>query len=321
MQSLPGLIAVLVLAASIVFAKDDLGPFADARSTWPDAFRPGKLASIDLANEALYAFAGEAESFFSGEFAESDAELYEEATLDAKARFYETMSEGDPSLSVTFSGLRVAYRWAEGPMRRVVCIVPRRNVKVSSLPSPAPPVSDTAPPGLTSNSTAPDSAESAPLPSVPSSDGEETRLAGNNTPHGSSTASEVASDAALVPDNKAVLDETPVETKIRACRDRLAETPNDPFLRLRLARLFAQSGQASRATRHYRALVKQLASNRNSMPPHDAASAMVEAAEHARATGNEAQALKFYRSAWKLNDHDLQPRITAAIALLRLHTD
>jgi len=48
---------------------------------------------------------------------------------------------------------------------------------------------------------------------------------------------------------------------------------------------------------------------------------MVEAAEHARATGDEAQALKFYRSAWKLDDPDLQPRITAAISLLRLRVD
>ena len=116
-------------------------------------------------------------------------------------------------------------------------------------------------------------------------------------------------------------DEIPVDAKIRACREGLAETPDDPFLRLRLVRLFAQSGQASRATRHYNALVKRLASDRNVMPVHDAAAAMVEAAEHARATGDEAQALKFYRSAWKLNDPDLQLRITAAVSLLRLRGD
>ena len=85
--------------------------------------------------------------------------------------------------------------------------------------------------------------------------------------------------------------------------------------------MISTSGQAARATRHYRDLVKRLASDRSLMTAHDAAAAMVEAAEHARAAGDEAQALKFYRSAWKLNDPDLQPRISAAIALLRLHVD
>jgi len=302
MKALPETAAVLVLVASATFAKDDLGPFADARSSWPDAFVPGKVATVDLAGEALYAFAGEAESFFDGELAESNAELYEEATLDAKARFYETMSEGDTSRSVSLSGLRVAYRWTEGPMRRVVCVVPRRNVKVS--PSVSTPTPAAALPGPSE----PDSGGTAPIPA-------------------SDMAPPPASDTAPLPahateaDEVSSPDEIPVEAKIRACREQLAESPDDPLLRLRLARLFAQSGQASRATRHYNALVKRLASDRNAMPIHDAASAMVEAAEHARATGNEAQALKFYRSAWKLGDSELQSRITAAIALLQLHVD
>ncbi|MBQ6102432.1 MAG: hypothetical protein IJL06_02050, partial [Kiritimatiellae bacterium] len=156
MKTLPGAAVLLALAASAVSAKDDLGSFADARSAWPDAFVPGKTATVDLAGEALYAFAGEAESFFDGEFAESDAELYEEATLDAKARFYETMSGGDASRSVSLSGLRVAYRWAEGSMRRVVCVVPRRNVKVSpsvSVPAPPAPAPAPGPPGPVSGRT------------------------------------------------------------------------------------------------------------------------------------------------------------------------
>lgn len=296
MKTFPGTAAVLVLVAFATFAKDDLGPFADARSSWPEAFVPGNVAAVDLAGEALYAFAGEAESFFEGEFAESDAELYEEATLDAKARFYETMSGGDVSRSVSLSGLRVAYRWAEGPMRRVVCVVARRNVQASpsvSVPAPPAPAPAPGPPGPVSGETAPPPAPGAEAPD----------------------ASDTGSDA--TPSS----DEIPVDAKIRACREGLAETPDDPFLRLRLARLFAQSGQASRATRHYNALVKRLASDRNVMPVHDAAAAMVEAAEHARMTGDEAQALKFYRSAWKLNDPDLQPRITAAVSLLRLRGD
>lgn len=166
MKTVPGIVAVLALTASAAFARDDLGSFADARAAWPDAFVPGKVATIDRAGEELYAFAGEAESFFPGEMAESDAELYEEATLDAKTRFYETMAGDNPSRSVSLSGLRVAYRWAEGPLRRVVCVVPRRNVAVSppvSGPEQLAPVAE--PVGNTSiaNPPSPESAaESAP---------------------------------------------------------------------------------------------------------------------------------------------------------------
>ena len=307
MKTVPGIVAVLALTASAAFARDDLGSFADARAAWPDAFVPGKVAIVDFAGEGFYAFAGEAESFFPGEMAESDAELYEEATLDAKARFYATMSGGDASRTISLSGLRVAYRWAEGPLRRVVCVVPRRNVAVSppvSGPEPLAPVAE--PVGNTSiaNPPSPESAaESAP--------------GGTNAP----TSTPTSLESPPAPAEGSSSDEIPVDAKIRACREGLAETPDDPFLRLRLARLFAQSGQASRATRHYNALVKRLASDRNVMPVHDAAAAMVEAAEHARMTGDEAQALKFYRSAWKLGDSELQSRITAAIALLRLHVD
>ena len=312
MKSISRPIAVLLLAADVASALNDLGPLAEARAVWPDAFVPGKVTAVDFAGETFYAFAGEAESFFSGEFAESDAELYEEATLDAKARLYGTLSEGDKSRSVALSGLRIAYRWADGPMRRVVCIVPRQNVNVSpsvSIPS--------------QSASVPESAGDTPTSRLPHSG----QVSARNLVDGVPDATNPVIDTATVPipvdksDRLSSSGEIPIEARIRVCRDRLAETPDDPFLRLRLARLFAESGQSSRAARHYCALVKRLAADRSAMSVHDAAAAMVEAAEHARATDNDAQALKFYRSAWKLNDPELQPRITAAISFLRLHID
>lgn len=310
MKTFPGIVIILALGASIGFSKDDLGPFADARRTWPEAFVPGKFSVANHAGEELYAFAGEAESFFTGEFAESDAELFEEATLDAKARFLKTMTKDDPARSIVLSGLRVAYRWAEGPLRRVVCVVLKKNVSVvagnPAFDKPKKFISKDVP-SVATVSCAPKVKRVQPSCATNGLPDIELQAA---LPCGEVLETNT-SDAASA-------DETQIEAKIRVCRERLTERPDDPFIRLRLARLFAQSGQSARATRHYRALVSRLASDKSAMPLHDAASTMVEAAEHARATGNDAQALKFYRSAWKIGDPNLQPRITAEISLLLL---
>lgn len=106
-------------------------PSAEDRAAWPDAFVPGKVAVVEYRGESCYAFAGEAEDFFPGEGLETEAELHDEAVLDAKSHFYEVLSGGDPSRVIGLSGAFVAYWWAEGPMRYVVCMVPVPAVTVS----------------------------------------------------------------------------------------------------------------------------------------------------------------------------------------------
>jgi len=299
MKSFLGTIAVFVLAASIGFASDDFGPFATARSAWPDAFVPGKVATIDFAGEELYAFAGEAESFFEGEFAESESELREEAILDAKANFFEVMTEGDHTRTVSLSGLRVAYRWREESFYFVVCVVPRRNVRVS--PKTAPSAVSSSPLPATSSPSTP---VAAPPPVVSPSAGE------RGTPKTEkSTIVNSSGDAPWMDD------------RIRALRKRLVANPDDPLPRLELARFYAQSGDSGRAVRHYEALARKLAEKPSVMADHEAAASMVEAAEYAQSAGNEAKALKFYRVGWRRHDPELQQRITTAISLLRLHVD
>lgn len=118
------------LAACRMDMPSDL-PLERAKAAWPDAFVPGKVAVIDYHGQPHYAFAGEAEEYFPGEGLETEAELHDEAVLDAKARFYAVMSGGDSSRVVGLSGAFVAYRWAEGPMRYVVCMVPVSAVTVT----------------------------------------------------------------------------------------------------------------------------------------------------------------------------------------------
>ena len=114
---------------------------------------------------------------------------------------------------------------------------------------------------------------------------------------------------------------TPLEDRIRTLRKRLADNPDDPLSRLELSRIFAQTGETGRAVRHYEALARKLTEKPDVMTNHEAAAAMVEAAEYAQSVGNEAKALKFYRVGWRRHDPELQQRITTAISLLRLHVD
>ena len=114
---------------------------------------PGKAEVVDCGGVPHYAFAGEAEDYFPGEGRETEAELFDEAVLDAKTRFYGILSGGDPSRRVELSGLFVARHWTEGPVHRVVCMVPVSAVRVTAgSPAESPPgkeVSATGNPGIT----------------------------------------------------------------------------------------------------------------------------------------------------------------------------
>ena len=287
MKTFPAALAVLAMIATTGLAKDDLGPIDAARSAWPDAFVPGKVASIDRAGEALFAFAGEADVFFPGE---SESNLREEAVLDAKANFFAAMTDGDRSRSVRLSGMRVAYHWREGDKLLVLCVAPRGSVTVSP-PAPAP----VAPAPASGAAVAPTTAPTVAPALVPPA---------SRPAHG-----------------KPSLGPTPLEDRIRSLRKRLADNPDDPLSRLELSRIFVQTGETGRAVRHYEALARKLTEKPDVMTDHEAAAAMVEAAEYAKSVGNEAKALKFYRVGWRRHDPELQQRITTAISLLLLHVD
>ena len=114
-----------------ILAKNELGTIESAQQNYPDAFAPGKVLEVDHDGKSWYAFAGEAEQCFSGKYAESETELFDEATLDAKSNFLSILSHGDSKAKVTMSGLRIAYQYADGAFRRVVCMVPVDSVSVS----------------------------------------------------------------------------------------------------------------------------------------------------------------------------------------------
>ena len=98
MRTFPGLLVAALVGAGIAFAADEAVPPVQTPTPPADASVPGKveLEIVDCGGVPHYAFAGEAEDYFPGEGLETEAELYEEAVLDAKTRFYGILSGGGP---------------------------------------------------------------------------------------------------------------------------------------------------------------------------------------------------------------------------------
>ena len=131
MRTLSGTAVVALLSAGMAFAADTAVALAEAPEDPTDAAVLERLDVVDCGGVPHYAFAGEAEDYFPGEGLETEAELYEEAVLDAKTRLYGILSGGDSSRHVELSGFFVARHWSEGPMRHVECMVPVSAVHVS----------------------------------------------------------------------------------------------------------------------------------------------------------------------------------------------
>ena len=69
----------------------------------------------------------------------SDTERYAEAALDARRNLLRHVTGGSRNATAEVSGIVVAYRFADGTARRVVCLVPVENIRVvSAAPAPKP---------------------------------------------------------------------------------------------------------------------------------------------------------------------------------------
>ena len=78
---------------------------------------------------------GEAEKCFDGDMAESDAELFQEATLDAKKNLYKHLTKEDKTLTVRMNGVKKLYEYSEEKMRRVVLFVAKSDVEIQKRES------------------------------------------------------------------------------------------------------------------------------------------------------------------------------------------
>lgn len=120
-------------ATFAAFAANELGSLSEARKHYPAVFVSGNVLPYTVAGVEGYTYVGEAEQYFTGNQAESDAELYQEACLDAKGNLLAYLKKSHPSCEITLSGATVMYQYAEGKMRYVVCFVPKDAVLIRKV--------------------------------------------------------------------------------------------------------------------------------------------------------------------------------------------
>ena len=131
-------VSVLFAAAPAVRAWDELGSLNEARRAHPEFFAKNAVHRVEVDGVEYWAFTGDSDSTdgFNGL---SDTERYAEAALDARRNLLRHVTGGSKRITAEVSGIVVAYRFAEGPERRVVCLVPVENVHIVTASTPEAP--------------------------------------------------------------------------------------------------------------------------------------------------------------------------------------
>ena len=129
---------VLFLASPAARAWDELGPLAEARRAHPAFFAKGAVHRTEVDGAEHWVFTGDSD-LRDGFEGLSDTERYAEAALDARRNLLRHVTGGSRNATAEVSGIVVAYRFADGTARRVVCLVPVENIRVvSAVPAPKP---------------------------------------------------------------------------------------------------------------------------------------------------------------------------------------
>lgn len=128
-MKLPVMIFV-VFCTTVLMAFEDLGPLKTVQKKYPQIFKTGSVNIITINKIPCYVFSGDAEQAFSGDFAETESELYEEATISAKSNFYDFLSKKDKNVSISMTGCSVLYQYNNKKLYTVILYVPQKNVTV-----------------------------------------------------------------------------------------------------------------------------------------------------------------------------------------------
>ena len=271
-------VALSILMSMTAFAVNDLGSLEKARKDHPAIFVPGNALEYTIDNEIGYVYNGEAEKCFEGALAESDAELFQEASLDAKRNLYKFLTKDDKSLEVQMGEARKLYEFAEAKMRRVVMFVCKDKVSV---------VAKSKLNHGVSNSVVDTVEAKAPVvvKNMNSQERSEAQLITN-----------VAMAATLDPvsnDRKDVEKETPADM-LPIYLDAIAKSPTDCISMSKAAKLYARRNDIATAKKMYSRVVKQVVADEH-MDKEFAAGLLLEAAKFEAANGDVDCALKYYR--------------------------
>ena len=255
----PLALIIFVLGSSILMAFEDLGPLKTAQSQYPQIFKAGSVNIISVNNIPCYVFSGDAEQAFSGEFAETASELYEEATLAAKSNFYEFLSSKDKKVTVSMTGCKVLYQYNDKKIYNVILFVPRANVSIkhnkTNIGSESKKIND---PAASSGKPEEKTSSAAVAPKAATASAAVAPKAAASSAADAPKAAAATSQAAQVIAQPAPSPQSSRERRIERYRNRIKNDPADTFALIRLGDLYQESENFSEAVKFYCSAIKQI---------------------------------------------------------------
>ena len=248
---------------------NDLGTLSDAKKTHPAIFIPGNVLKYTVSGAKGYVYNGESEKCFSGDIAEKDSELYQEAVLDAKRNLIAFLRKQNPNAEVTISGAEKLYEYPEENMRRVVCFVEEDMVSIN---------------------------ERSIQRTIKASEERKVSVINTNEP-----IRKVVKELEREPIKKEPVKENSQHSMVsgdksplESCLMEIAKNPSDCTFRSRAAKLYIRQGDLVKASRMYADIVSQVISNER-IDKEFGAELLMEAAKFERYYGDINTALKYYR--------------------------
>lgn len=286
---------VITSIATSGWGVNDLGALSEAMKTHPAIFIPGNVLKYTISGAKGFVYNGESEKCFSGDMAEKDSELYQEAVLDAKRNLIAFLCKQNPSAEISISGAVKLYEYPEENMRRVVCFVKEDMVSIK--------------------------ARSAKRITEAS---EELKVSIINT---NQLTQKVVKELVKEPikDNNPLPKMSSDESPLDSCLKEIAKNPSDCTFRSRAAKMYIRQGDLVKASRMYADIVGLVISNER-IDKEFGAGLLMEAAKFERRYGDTNTALKYYRllvrcdglRRWKLDEKVSEANKNIADLLLSL---
>ena len=309
------------------FALNELGALDDARAKNPAVFVSGNVLEYTVEGVSGYVFNGESEQCFTGDMAETDSELYQEAVLDAKSNLRKYLAKRTKAETFQLSGVRKLYEYKDGKMRRVVLFVAKGSVIARPVqPAPAPSKQIVASP---IQAVAASNEKSVESQKPGRRTGAEATIKGdmleavspNETASASGNAASVSNETA-----SASGDAASGGDRISVYLKQIEDDPTDCITMSKAAKTYARRGNISEARALYERIAKVVLADEK-MDKEFASGLLVEAARFERDRGDLNRALKYYRllircdglRRWRL--HELVDEANRNISSLLLKVD
>jgi len=290
-------VAILFIAFGISCAMSaTFGDLNSAKKKYPDIFIPKNVVEMKYQGTQCYVFNGMAEQYFSGELAETDAELHREAEMDAKCNLYSFLSKGNSHIVISVSGIHSVFTYKEGKFYHAVFVVPKENVSIKTKTTPAQPQVLVSPQAI-DHGTAQSSGKTTL--SVPPTANEKKDISGTNNI--TIVIIDTAQSASGKLENTCPDQSVSIDERLKKYTEKLQNNPADIYLMIRIANLYKRTGNTNKANQFYYRAIEQSLDDKNGNKVI-AMHVMLQAAQFEEECGNYPKALKYYRLFIKCNN-------------------